>query len=101
LSGPSCFDPKMARASNVRPPLSDDPRDTLSAALNWHYAKLKGATYDRAPMSFDACREWHDKLTPDQRETCLTLADVIASAHKGRGREHRCAAVSAVMPPTT
>jgi hypothetical protein len=50
-------------ARNVRPSLSDDPRDKLLAALNWSYGKLKdSATYDRAPMS---CRKWHDKLTPE------------------------------------
>jgi hypothetical protein len=73
----------MARVRNVRPSMSDDARDKLLAALNWSDGKLKGTTYDRAPMYFDACREWHDKLSEDDQETCLTFADVIASAHKG------------------
>jgi hypothetical protein len=66
----------------MRPSLSSDPRDKLLAALNWHYATLKGATYDRAPIYFDLCLEWHQKLSADDQETCLTLADVLASAHK-------------------
>jgi hypothetical protein len=47
----------MARTSarNVRPSLSNDPRDKLLAALNWSHGKLKhGAAYGIAPMYFDA-----------------------------------------------
>ena len=52
----------MARTSarNVNPGLSSDPRDKPVAALNWFYGKLKrNEPYDRAPMYFDACLEWH------------------------------------------
>jgi hypothetical protein len=45
-------------------------------------------------MYFDACQEWHDKLSEDDQETCRTLADVMASAHKG-GAE----SMTAVLPP--
>ena len=48
----------MARRDtrNVNPTMSNDARDKLLAALNWHYEKLKrGAEYDRAPMYFDGC----------------------------------------------
>src|SRR5262250_279042 len=45
-------------ARNVRPSLSNDPRDKLMAALNWYYGKMKRtAEYQRAPMYFDACLE--------------------------------------------
>jgi hypothetical protein len=30
-------------------------------------------------MYFDACLEWHERLSPDQQETCRTLADVVGS----------------------
>jgi hypothetical protein len=34
-------------------------------------------------MYFDACLEWHQGLSADDKETVLTLADMMASAHKG------------------
>jgi hypothetical protein len=46
----------MARASarNVRPSLSDDPRDKLAAALGWHYGRFKESReYQMAPIYFD------------------------------------------------
>jgi hypothetical protein len=55
--GGAPFDPPMARASarNVQPALSDDPRDKLAAALNWHYGRLReSATYQRVPIYFNA-----------------------------------------------
>jgi hypothetical protein len=33
-------------------------------------------------MYFDACLEWRERLSPDQQETCRTLADLLGSAHK-------------------
>ena len=48
-------------------------RDKLLAALNWFYGKLKrNEPYDRAPMYFDACLEWHERLSADDQETCRT-----------------------------
>jgi hypothetical protein len=69
----------MARASarNVKPSLSEDPRDKLLAALNWPIGKWKRRTdpdYNRAPMYFDACWEWYQRLSDDDHETVLTLA---------------------------
>jgi hypothetical protein len=64
----------MARsdARNVNPSLSSDPRDKLLAALYWSHGKLKGsAVYQKAPMYFDDCLQWHERLSPDQQETCL------------------------------
>jgi hypothetical protein len=74
----------MARkdARNVNPSLSDDAGDKLLAALNWTYGRQRGnATYERAPMYFDACSEWYDGLSDDDQELCRTLADVVSSAH--------------------
>jgi hypothetical protein len=87
----------MARteARNVRPSLSEDPRDKLLAALNWSHGKLKhGAAYGVAPMYFDACLEWHQALSADDQETVLTLADVMGSAHKGAAES-----MAASLPP--
>jgi hypothetical protein len=82
-------------ARNVRPSLSDDSRDKLAAALGWHYGRFKESReYQMAPIYFDMLVEWHEKLTPDQQETCLTLADVIASAHKGAAES-----MAAHLPP--
>ena len=75
----------MARmdARNVNPSPSNDARDKLLAALNWSVGKWRNSKdYGRAPMYFDACFAWHEKLSADDKETVLTLADVMASAHK-------------------
>ena len=52
-------------ARNVTPSLSDDSRDKLLAALNWPIGKWKGRSsdYQRAPMYFDACYEWFQRLS--------------------------------------
>jgi len=77
-------------ARNVRPSMSHDAKDKLLAALNWSYGNLKGkATYDRAPMYFDACGEWYERLSEDDLET---LADMVASALKAEG-------MAASLPP--
>jgi hypothetical protein len=88
----------MARkdARNVRPTMSSEPRDKLLAALNWSYENPKGnETYDRAPMYFDACGEWYERLSEDDQETCRTLADVMASAHKDAAE-----GMAASLPPS-
>ena len=87
----------MARTSarNVNPGLSSDPRDKPVAALNWFYGKLKHSDpYDRAPMYFDACLEWHERLSPDQQETCRTLADVVGNPHRDAAES-----IAASLPP--
>ena len=87
----------MARidARNVNPSLSSDPRDKLLAALNWSYGKLKHSDpYDRAPMYFEACLVWHERLSANDQETCRTLADVTASAHNGAAES-----MAASLPP--
>ena len=75
----------MARsdARDVNPSLSSDPRDKLLAALGWHYGRQKGnPEYQRAPMYYDLLTKWHERLSGDDKELVLTLADVMASAHK-------------------
>ena len=87
----------MARKSarNVNPGPSSDARDKLLAALNWQTGKWRrGADYDRAPMYFDACREWHERLSADDQELVLTLADVMASAD-----ESSAEGMAAALPP--
>ena len=75
--------------------LSDDPRDKLAAALSWSVGKLKNSIqYERAPLYFDACLEWHQKLSTDDQETIQTLADVMGSAHKGSALS-----IAASLPP--
>jgi hypothetical protein len=65
--------------------MSSDARDKILAALSWPIGKWKHRTdpdYTRAPMYFDACWDWYQGLSADDKETCLTLADAVASAHK-------------------
>ena len=82
-------------ARNVNPSLSSDPRDKLLAALNWSYGKLKHSDpYDHAPMYFDACLQWYERLSQDQQETCRTLADIRGSAHKDSAET-----MAASLPP--
>ena len=86
----------MARADarHVNPTMSSDPRDKLLAALNWSYGKLKhSGPYDRAPMYFDACLEWHERLSPDQQEPAARCP-VLGSAHK-----HAAESIAASLPP--
>ena len=87
----------MARADarNVNPTMSSDPRDKLLAALNWHYGKLKrSAEYDRAPMYFGARWEWFQRLSADEQDLVLTLADVVGSAHRDAAES-----MAALLPP--
>jgi hypothetical protein len=75
--------------------MSNDARDKLMAALNWPYGQWKrSAEYVRAPMYFDACLEWYERLSDGDHETVLTLADVMGSAHKGAAES-----IAASLPP--
>jgi hypothetical protein len=82
------FDHGMARSStrNVKPSLSDAPRDKLAAALNWACAKGSEG-YDRAPMYFDACREWYQGLTLDQVELVSTVVTIYTASPHAYGGE--------------
>ena len=53
---------------------------------------------DRAPMYFDACREWYDRLSTDDKELMLTLTDIVGSAHKGSAERHSRRAAAALPP---
>jgi hypothetical protein len=39
--------------------------------------------FEQAPFYYEACLEWYQGLSDDDHETVLTIADVMASAHKG------------------
>ena len=87
----------MARsdARNVNPSLSNDPRDKLAAALGWHYGQFKQSReYRIAPIYFDMLVEWHEKLSAEDKELVLTLADVVGSAHRGAAES-----MAASLPP--
>jgi hypothetical protein len=91
------FDPPMARTStrNVNPSLSSDPRDKLLAALGWRYGTRKdSAEYRRAPIYYDLLAQWHERLSADDKELVLTLADVMGSAHKDAAES-----MAASLPP--
>jgi hypothetical protein len=82
-------------ARTVKPGLSHDARDKLLAALNWPIGKWKqSAEYAKAPFYFDACLEWCQRLSDVDRETLLTVADVMSSAHKGAAES-----IAASLPP--
>jgi hypothetical protein len=86
----------MARtdARNVNPGLSSDSRDKLMAALGWHYARQKdSAAYAKAPIYYDLLAQWHERLSAEDRELVLTLADVVGSAHK-----HAAESMAAALP---
>jgi len=87
----------MARtARTVKPSLSDDPADKLAAALNYPIGGKwkRSAEYAKAPMYFDMCLKWYQGLSADDHETVLTLADVMASAHKAAAES-----IAASLPP--
>ena len=87
----------MARSSarNVNPSPSSVSRDKLLAALGWHYGRWKrSAEYQRAPMYFDACLKWHERLSADDKDLVLTLADVVGSARKDAAES-----MAASLPP--
>jgi hypothetical protein len=85
----------MARkdARNVKPSLSNENRDKLLAALN-HSIARGSPTYRSAPIYFDECRAWFERLSADDQETCRTLADVAGSAHKDAAE-----GMAASLPP--
>jgi hypothetical protein len=63
----------MARTARpAKPGISHDARDKLMAALNCPYGKMKDScTYRCAPMYFDACPEWHERLSENDQENLL------------------------------
>src|SRR5262249_29197887 len=74
----------MARkdARNVMPSLSNDPKDKLLAALNC--SCVKGSDkYRRAPMYFDACREWYERLSLGAVELAGTVHEIYVTPRYG------------------
>jgi hypothetical protein len=70
-------------ARNVNPSLSSEPRDKLLAALNWKIGEWRrGDDYREAPIYYDLLAQWHERLSADDKELVLTLADVMGSAHR-------------------
>jgi hypothetical protein len=87
----------MARTSarNVNPSLSSDAADKLTACCNWAVGKHRsGATYKLAPMYFDGCWAWYQSLSSQDQDAVATIADVMASAHKGAAE-----GMAASLPP--
>jgi len=82
----------MARSSarNVRPSLSDDPRDKLAACLNYS-ATPSGA--GKHPY-FDACAQWFKNLSSDDKKTVLDVIDCVASSHSDIAES-----IAATLPP--
>jgi hypothetical protein len=81
----------MARvARTVKPALSDAPVDKLAACLNY---AAKPADAAQHPY-FDACAQWFNSLSADDKETALTVIDCIASAHKDIAES-----IAATLPP--
>jgi len=77
------------------PTLSHDNHDKVMACLLWWKARDKSdPDHVKAPHYFDACLEWHQGLSADDKETVLTLADLMGSAHKGAAES-----IAASLPP--
>jgi hypothetical protein len=67
----------MARtdARNIKPSLSESPRDKLAAAFGWHYGQFKESReYRIAPIYFDMLVEWHEKLSAEDKELVFKAA---------------------------
>jgi hypothetical protein len=73
--------------------LSDDPADKVLAALSGMVAK-EVAGHSRAPLYFDACREWYDSLSCEQRETVLRVVEAYTC-----WGEKAAARIAADLPP--
>ena len=69
----------MGRKAKERTPsVSDDPVDKMMACLSCSMGKsgTKYAYYVTAPLYFDACWEWYQRLPLDQRELVSVVIDV-------------------------
>ena len=72
------------------PVMSGDARDKLAACLN--YCAMPAGSAHHA--YFDACARWFNLLSPDQKETVLTVIDCVAGPH-GNAAE----GIAATLPP--
>jgi hypothetical protein len=75
--------------------LSDESADKLAVALIYLVGKWKrrdDPTY--APFYYDECWAWFQRLSAEDQDLVLTLADVMASAHKNSAEK-----IAAALPP--
>jgi len=75
---------------NTRPGMSDNAREKLAACLNYS-ATPSGA--GKHPY-FDACAQWFNNLSPDDKETVLDVIDCVASSHSDIAES-----IAATLPP--
>jgi hypothetical protein len=83
-------------ARNVRPGLSDDPKDKLAAALAaLGHARLRdSAEFQRAASYYDEVALWYSRLSAADQELVQILADVVGSSHKDAAE-----GMAASLPP--
>jgi hypothetical protein len=75
--------------------LSDESADKLAGRyLVRQWKRRDDPTYTAAPSYYDECWAWFERLTADQQNTVLTLADVVGSAHKAAA-----VSMAASLPP--
>jgi len=74
----------------VKPSLSDALADKLAACLN-HSATPSGAAHH---PYFDACARWFSLLSPEHKETVLTVIDCVAGPHSDAAES-----IAASLPP--
>jgi hypothetical protein len=76
--------------TDVKIVMSGDAADKLAACLNY------AATPDKAAHHpyFDACARWFNSLSPDDKETVLTVIDAVAGPHSGAAES-----IAASLPP--
>jgi hypothetical protein len=71
----------MARSKlrrNVRPGPSNDPADKLAACLNCRTRK-GSSEYERHPLYYDSCREWHESLSEDWQDHVTYVLDAFTN----------------------
>ncbi len=78
----------MVRKPYTPPALSHDPADKLLACLNYSATPI-----DKHRAYFDACMRWYNQLSPDHRETALTVIDAYSGPHR-----NAAAGIAAAMP---
>jgi hypothetical protein len=74
----------MARSRllrNVKPALSNDPADKLYACMNYRIGRgnKKDPAYLKAPLYYDACWEWHERLSEDWQDYVTYVLDAFTN----------------------
>jgi hypothetical protein len=89
-------DGTMARKRKRTPALSNDAADKMLACLNYPVGQLRsGSDYSSAPLYFDACWDWYQRLSSDHRDTVALVIDVWAYPDRRFVAER----VAAYLPP--